>query len=66
MTSSTYFVSFGGPNVEYHNALMRISTEAQQFGIFTKIFGYTDIRLKNDTEFWNTHGRFIELSLIHI
>ena len=60
MTSNIYFASFGGPSTEYHNALKRICGEAQQFDIFTKIFGFTDIYLKNDIEFWNTHGRFIE------
>ena len=60
MTSNIYFASFGGPSTEYHNALKRICGEAQQFGIFTKIFGFTDIYLKNDIELWNTHGRFIE------
>jgi hypothetical protein len=61
MTSSNvYFISFGGPSNEYHNTLKRICGEAQKFAIFTKILGFTEIYLKNDVEFWNTHGRFIE------
>ena len=60
MTSSTYFVSFGGPSANYHSALNRVCNEAIKFGLFTKIMGFTDIHLKNDLEFWNTHRIFIE------
>jgi hypothetical protein len=56
---STYFVSFGGPSSNYHNAVKRICGEAKQFNIFTNIIGYTDIYLKNDAEFWSTHANFI-------
>ncbi len=54
-----HFVSFGGPSVDYHNALQRVCKEAKQIGIFTKILGYTDIYLKNDIDFWNEHSDFI-------
>ena len=54
-----YFVTFGGPSPEYHNAVKRICGEAKQFQLFTRIFGYTDLYLKNDTEFWSRHGEFI-------
>ena len=60
MTSNTYFASFGGPSTEYHDALKRICGEAIRIGIFAKVFGYTDVCLKNDTEFWNAHGQFVD------
>ena len=56
---NVYFASFGGPSASYHAALQRICGEANQFQIFTKIFGYTDIYLKNDNEFWSQHGGFL-------
>ncbi|MFY7729664.1 MAG: hypothetical protein ACOVRN_09125 [Flavobacterium sp.] len=56
---SIYFASFGGPSASYHAALQRICSEANQFNLFTKILGYTDIYLKNDKEFWNKHGNFV-------
>lgn len=57
--SNVYFASFGGPSVNYHNALQRICGEANKLKLFTKILGYTDIYLKNDTEFWSQHGGFV-------
>lgn len=57
--SNVYFASFGGPSVNYHNALQRICDEANKLKLFTKILGYTDIYLKNDTEFWSQHGGFV-------
>ena len=57
--SNVYFASFGGPSASYHSALQRICGEAKQFQLFTKIIGYTDIYLKNDTEFWSQHGEFV-------
>ena len=56
---SIYFITFGGPSPNYHNAVQRICSEAKQFTIFSKILGYTDIYLKNDTEFWSKHGDFV-------
>lgn len=60
--SNLYFVSFGGPSVSYHAALQRICGEAKSFNLFTKILGYTDVYLKNDTEFWSKHGNFISVN----
>ena len=57
--SNIYFASFGGPSTSYHNALQRICGEAKSFNLFTKILGYTDVYLKNDTEFWSKHGAFV-------
>jgi hypothetical protein len=57
--ANVYFVSFGGPSAKYHAALRRVCSEAARFNLFTTIFGYTDIYLKNDSEFWNKHSRFI-------
>lgn len=56
---NVYFASFGGPTASYHAALQRICDEAVKFELFAKIFGYTDIYLKNDAEFWSTHGYFV-------
>ncbi len=57
--NNIYFVSFGGPSPNYHSAVQRICMEANQFHIFTRVFGYTDIYLKNDVDFWNQHGNFV-------
>ena len=55
-----FFLSFGGPTQSFHNAVKRICKEAEQFGVFDVITANTDIDLKNDPEFWNTHGQFVE------
>ena len=60
--SNIYCASFGGPSTSYHNALQRICGEAKSFNLFTKILGYTDVYLKNDTEFWSKHGNFISVN----
>ena len=54
------FVTFGGPTENYHGAVTRICEQASNFNIFDKIIGYTDLDLKNDTEFWSQHGSFME------
>jgi hypothetical protein len=55
-----YFMSFGGPTEKYHNAVTRICKEAEAFDVFNHIIKVTDHDLKEDYEFWNTHGEFIE------
>ncbi len=55
-----FFISFGGPLENYHNAVKRICNEAKPFNIFDEIIQVTDIDLKNDANFWNQHKNFIE------
>jgi len=55
-----FFLSFGGPTQSFHNAVHRICKEAEQFKVFDVITAITDIDLKNDPEFWDKHGKFIE------
>lgn len=54
------FITFGGPTRNYHNSVMRICNEANQLNFFNNITGFTDSYLKQDSEFWNKHGNFIE------
>lgn len=54
-----YFVTFGGPTLNYHNALNRICSEAEQMKTFNKIIPYDEKDLINDEKFWNKHGNFI-------
>ena len=54
------FLTFGGPSSNYHSAVNRISRQASEFNVFDIIVGVTDHHLKNDTEFYNKHGRFLE------
>lgn len=56
------FMTFGGPTVNYYDAVERLCKQAEGFCIFNEIIGYTDKDLKNDVEFWNLHGEFIEKS----
>lgn len=60
MNTNIYFLTFGGPTTNYHDAVKRICKQAESFRLFNKIFEYTDIDLKQDTVFWNKHGNFIE------
>ena len=55
----TIFVTFGGPD-KYYDALERICSQALEFKLFDEIIGYTDKDLKQDAEFWEKHGAFIE------
>ena len=54
------FLTFGGPTVNYHNAVKRISKEAQDLKFFDEIISLTDLDLKKDTVFWKQHGKFLE------
>jgi hypothetical protein len=54
-----YFITFGGPNKNFHDAVNRICSEAEQIKIFDKIIGYTEQNLMDDKKFWNKHGNFI-------
>jgi len=57
--SKIYFLSFGGPTQNYHEALSRIRMQATQLGIFDEIYSYTEEDLKSDAEFWVNHGEFL-------
>jgi hypothetical protein len=54
-----WFITFGGPTNEYHNAVKRISSEACDTNVFDHIIGYTDKDLVNDAAFWDKHAGFI-------
>ena len=36
-----WFITFGGPTNEYHNAVARVCREANEIGAFDHIIGYT-------------------------
>lgn len=57
----THFLTFGGGenNQSYRNAVKRLSEQAKVLEIFDYIYPNTEIDLKNDDEFWKTHGDFI-------
>ena len=55
-----YFITFGGGDINYFEAVSRICEQAKQLNIFDKIIGYTPIYLINDKEFWKNHGNFIK------
>lgn len=54
-----YFLSFGGPSNDYHDAVERICKQAESFELFDKIIGLTETDLQNDEEFWTKHKDFI-------
>jgi hypothetical protein len=56
-----WFITFGGPTTNYHNAVKRISNEAVGFEVFDEIIGYTERDLmSNDESFWGKHQQYIE------
>jgi len=57
---TTTFITFGGGGQNYHDSVNRIVREAKELNYFDEIHGYTDIDLKNTSEFWNAHKNFIE------
>ena len=60
MTQKIWALSFGGGSANYHDAVDRIANEYSRTGFFDKVVKFTDSDLKNDTEFWEKHGAFIE------
>ena len=54
-----WFITFGGPTVNYNNAVARVCSEANEIGAFDHIIGYTQKDLMNDTAFWDKHKDFI-------
>ena len=53
------FMTYGGPSINYHQAVNRICKQAHEFNIFDQIFAYTEKDLIEDNEFWNKHADFI-------
>jgi len=60
MTQKIWALSFGGGSTNYHDAVNRIANEYSRTEFFDKVVKFTDADLKNDTEFWEKHGAFIE------
>lgn len=58
--SKKYFIAFGGPTSNYHNAVERVCREARNMNCFDTITCLTDKNLKNDNYFYNKHGKFLE------
>lgn len=55
-----YAMTFGGGGQNYYDAVNRINNELKVINIFDDIILKYDTDLKNDIEFWNKHGNFIE------
>jgi len=55
-----YAMTFGGGGQNYYDAVNRINNELKVVNIFDDIILKYDTDLKNDVEFWNKHGNFIE------
>lgn len=54
-----YFLTFGGPDSNYYDAIVRICSQAREFMIFDKIIYETDETLKNYSDFWNINKDFV-------
>jgi hypothetical protein len=53
-------LTFGGGDKRYHDAKDRLVKQAEEFGLFNKIIGYTEQDLiYKYPEFWNKHSNFI-------
>ena len=55
-----FFLTFGGPLQNYHDAVKRLCEQAKNMEIFHEIIGLTEKDLINDNEFWNKHSDFIK------
>ena len=55
-----YAMTFGGGGKNYYDAVNRLNNELKVVNIFDNIILKYDTDLKNDIEFWNKHGNFIE------
>jgi hypothetical protein len=54
-----FFLTFGGPSDDYHDAAERLRNQAIEFNMFTKIYSYTEKDLMEDTEFFDKNSNFI-------
>lgn len=60
INSDIYFATYGGPSKNFHEAVNRITSQAEKFQIFSKIFKFTEKDIILDTDFWSKHKNFIE------
>jgi hypothetical protein len=54
------FLTFGGPDANYHNAVKRVCAQTRELNVFDEIIGVTDIDLINDKKFYSRHRKFLE------
>ena len=53
------FLTFGAGSSNYHDAVNRICNQAKMFDLFDNIYGFTEVDLMNDNDFWTKHSKFI-------
>ena len=56
--NNTFFISFAEGSQDYREALVRITDQAKEVGIFSEIHGYTGDELKS-LPFWKKHSNFV-------
>lgn len=54
------FITFGAGGQNFYDATKRLTDQARSLDVFDEIIAYDDNYLKNDNEFWDKHGNFIE------
>ena len=54
------FITFGAGHQKYIDMIDKLTTSAKNTFLFDQVDFYTDKDLKDDIEFWNKHGKFIE------
>lgn len=57
---SKYCITFGAGNDNYIKAGERLFNQVNNTNYFDRVILFTDKDLKDDIEFWNRHGEFIE------
>ena len=57
--SQRVFITFGTTN-RFQKSLDRIKKEAESMDIFDNIIAYNEDDLKNEKEFWDKNGKFVE------
>lgn len=60
---SKHFITFGAGGQNYINAGERLIKQADKCDVFSKTILYTDVDLKQNTEFWSKHQVFIESNI---
>ena len=58
-SNKKWFMTFGGPTRNFHNAVNRICKQARNVSVFDHIIGYTEKTLMSDASFWKKQGNFI-------
>lgn len=56
----TVFLTFGGGSDNFISACKRLTRQASRSWNFDHCYEFTDRDLKTDTDFWSTHGSWIE------